>query len=88
MALRESCEARKYVQRADSWFGVALRPDGGVCGVVELIGAWKRDPAREAVLVDVVAGPRRPGMRVRRIGRNDRCHCGSGKKYKYCCIGR
>lgn len=21
-----------------------------------------------------------------RLGRNDRCHCGSGKKYKHCCL--
>ena len=24
---------------------------------------------------------------VPRIGRNDPCHCGSGKKYKHCCFG-
>jgi preprotein translocase subunit SecA len=23
-----------------------------------------------------------------RIGRNDMCPCGSGKKYKYCCLGK
>ncbi|MGL4819934.1 MAG: SEC-C metal-binding domain-containing protein, partial [Bacilli bacterium] len=22
------------------------------------------------------------------IGRNDRCHCGSGKKYKKCCMAK
>jgi hypothetical protein len=22
------------------------------------------------------------------LGRNDPCHCGSGKKYKQCCLGR
>jgi preprotein translocase subunit SecA len=21
-----------------------------------------------------------------KIGRNEQCHCGSGKKYKYCCL--
>lgn len=26
-------------------------------------------------------------MREPRIGRNDPCHCGSGKKYKRCCLG-
>lgn len=24
----------------------------------------------------------------KKIGRNDKCHCGSGKKYKYCCINK
>jgi hypothetical protein len=27
-------------------------------------------------------------MAERKIGRNDPCHCGSGKKYKHCCIHR
>ncbi len=22
------------------------------------------------------------------LGRNDRCHCGSGKKYKHCCYDK
>lgn len=25
---------------------------------------------------------------VARLGRNEPCHCGSGKKYKHCCIGK
>jgi len=25
---------------------------------------------------------------VKKIGRNDSCPCGSGKKYKKCCIGK
>jgi hypothetical protein len=29
-----------------------------------------------------------PGKGTRRIGRNDPCPCGSGKKYKRCCGGR
>ena len=27
-----------------------------------------------------------PTSKTRKIGRNDPCHCGSGKKYKYCCL--
>ena len=29
--------------------------------------------------------PQQPVIR-RKIGRNDKCHCGSGKKYKKCCL--
>jgi SEC-C motif-containing protein len=25
---------------------------------------------------------------TRNLGRNDPCHCGSGKKYKQCCLGK
>jgi tetratricopeptide (TPR) repeat protein/2-polyprenyl-3-methyl-5-hydroxy-6-metoxy-1,4-benzoquinol methylase len=28
------------------------------------------------------------GLTMNRIGRNDPCHCGSGKKYKQCCMQR
>lgn len=27
-------------------------------------------------------------VQVREVGRNDRCPCGSGKKYKQCCAAR
>lgn len=33
-------------------------------------------------------GSRAPVLRVLRVGRNDRCPCGSGKKYKHCCADR
>ena len=28
---------------------------------------------------------KRPLEKSQKIGRNDKCSCGSGKKYKYCC---
>jgi preprotein translocase subunit SecA len=33
-------------------------------------------------------GPRQPSqpVRVQKVGRNDPCPCGSGKKYKKCCM--
>jgi preprotein translocase subunit SecA len=30
-------------------------------------------------------GPRQPVRREQKVGRNDPCPCGSGKKYKKCC---
>jgi len=30
-------------------------------------------------------GPKKPVVRMRKVGRNDLCPCGSGKKYKNCC---
>jgi len=29
-----------------------------------------------------------PVQRKHKVGRNDPCPCGSGKKYKKCCLGR
>ena len=48
--LRAHCEFRKYAQRADSWFGLAVRPDGSVRAVVEVVGKWSRSEAGEAML--------------------------------------
>lgn len=39
-------------------------------------GEWRYDE-REV-------NPKQPPVRVDKIGRNDPCHCGSGKKYKKC----
>lgn len=52
--------------------------------VEELAGLWRRQtPKRPAPQAGTGAGPART-----RIGRNDPCPCGSGKKYKKCCMGK
>jgi tetratricopeptide (TPR) repeat protein len=33
-----------------------------------------------------VRAPRRVAQPARKIGRNEKCPCGSGRKYKYCCL--
>jgi len=82
--LRAHCERRKYLQKANSWFGLALGPDGSVRLVAELVGPWQFDAARET------AWGNAPAMRpmnsvVGKVGRNDPCPCGSGRKFKRCC---
>ncbi|MBB6671501.1 preprotein translocase subunit SecA [Cohnella nanjingensis] len=46
----------------------------------------KREAVAEGQAVDTKAeqGPKRPAKQEQRIGRNDPCPCGSGKKYKMC----
>ena len=34
---------------------------------------------------DESRGPSQPVVKGKKIGRNDQCPCGSGKKYKKCC---
>ena len=43
-------------------------------------GEWLYDEGHVTPLTIVRAGPK--------IGRNDPCPCGSGKKYKHCCLGK
>ncbi|MGE4282155.1 MAG: preprotein translocase subunit SecA [Clostridia bacterium] len=49
----------------------------------------QRPPERERVAEPIDAihgdGPAKPIVKGERIGRNDPCPCGSGKKYKKCC---
>ena len=47
------------------------------------------EPKREQVAVPMESGgdgtaPQRPAAK-KKVGRNDPCPCGSGKKYKHCC---
>ena len=47
----------------------------------------RRQRKQEMVMgaAEEAAEPRRPVIRGRKIGRNEPCPCGSGKKYKKCC---
>ena len=86
--LRRHCEKRKYSQKAGKWFGLALRLDGSIQLAAELSGPWKFNEVLETVLASGPSGHSLDAAARRQIGRNDRCPCGSGKKYKRCCIDR
>jgi hypothetical protein len=59
-----------------SWTARAIPPDR----LVAVLAAFERGLRRGE------AGRGRP-VRAARVGRNDACPCGSGKKYKRCCLG-
>ena len=73
--------------------------DGDDTGTVEFRARFRQDGAMQAhhekstfrrndgrwVYVDGVIDPKGPPRRVEKVGRNDPCPCGSGKKYKKCC---
>lgn len=92
--LRAHCERRKYTERADSWFGVCIRPKNRSLRFgLNLDYKWEqsaemdaktRDLPRPGKLADLLA----PAVQKRKIGRNEPCPCGSGKKYKNCCLKR
>ena len=86
--LQQHCEFRKYTERANSWFGLALTPEGSVLLVTELVGKWKVDPVMTRRAEGWAAKNSGKMKRKPKIGRNDPCYCGSGKKFKHCCIGR
>jgi uncharacterized protein len=52
--------------------------------VSQLAGLWRRNtPERRTPLVQATVTQTSP-----RVGRNDPCPCGSGLKYKKCCLGK
>jgi len=92
--LETHCVKRKYQQRAAQWFGISVNPDGQVQFGVTLDFPWERSEE-----MDRQTAHMKPAARVRdalaqhtqrvnrtKLGRNEPCHCGSGRKYKKCCM--
>jgi hypothetical protein len=94
-ALQRHCHARKYTEHAQTWFGVCVMPsDTSLRFGLNLDYAWERNDRLDA-LTNNMAKPgnlsallKQSGTSTRKIGRNDPCRCGSGKKYKKCCLPR
>ena len=85
--LIEHCKRRKYSQKATKWFGICVSNDRKVRYGIRLQGSWEYDANMEQKVRELdqrnVRGKRRV---VGTIGRNDPCPCGSGRKYKHCCL--
>ena len=82
--LQAYCHARKYVQRAQRWFGLSVDPQGGLQFALVLDFPWQQSAElttsrmRRNKSLGQQPTPRPAGVKV---GRNDPCPCGSGKKY-------
>lgn len=80
----------KYRSRAVRAVGLAFDPafqGRGFVGAVWFEFPWVRDEKMETIVTgEVTKFLPRPGEKKR--GRNDPCPCGSGRKFKNCCIDR
>jgi hypothetical protein len=91
--LRRHCERRKYTEKADSWFGVCLGShDARLRFGVSLDYPWKQDMAMDEATKklprpapNIKVAMREPATK-QKVGRNDPCPCGSGLKFKKCCL--
>lgn len=91
-ALRQHSAVRKYAGKATSWYGLCLHPDSMRIrfGLV-LAYPWMLDPsmdeaARSLAKAKTLVSTMRELRRKSKVGRNDPCPCGSGRKYKKCCL--
>jgi len=86
------CTMRKYVQRSDDWFGIVVAPDTGAIRFgVHTQSPWVKDPEMDILTREMQKSPSAkrivfPKFAIaKKVGRNDPCPCGSGKKSKRCC---
>ncbi len=95
--LDRHCEIRKYVQKADQWFGVCIdissqRLRFGVNKEFKWEQSDEMDKAtKDSPNLQSLKGKSKVNFNIvtrkyKKIGRNERCPCGSGKKYKQCCL--
>ena len=91
--LSAHCRLRKYDAKASAWYGVLLDPaSGAIRGALVLEEDWKPDPQMDAATAVWRKRPPVPISQLaslpKKVGRNDLCPCGSGRKHKKCCLGR
>ena len=88
-ALRQSCVAHKYNRQAEKWVGIEMRSDGTVGATETLHYPWTRDAFVEHMIRSRGKETKIVGLTdsrgTHKVGRNDPCPCGSGKKFKRCC---
>lgn len=94
--LESYCTLRKYKEKAGEWFGLCMSSSGpDVRFGISLVFPWTQDEKMD----EKVKGMQTPlpidqaleslmrgRNRANKIGRNDPCSCGSGRKFKKCCL--
>jgi hypothetical protein len=82
-ALRGHCVKRKYIQKAMTWFGICIDRQAQVRFGIGLKYEWQQNWRMDRFVSDLIERPTST-----KVGRNDPCPCGSGKKFKKCCLGQ
>ncbi|MGZ0077509.1 SEC-C metal-binding domain-containing protein [Methylomonas sp. YC3] len=92
-ALQRHCYARKYTEHAQTWFGVCVHPmDQALRFGINLEFPWEQNDTMDTLTRNMgkpgnLNSLLREAAKARaKVGRNTICPCGSGKKYKKCCL--
>lgn len=95
--LDRHCELRKYDQKANQWFGVCIGTKSQRLRFgVNMEFKWEQSNEMDEITKDLpkpqlLKGKNKVNFQTitrksKKIGRNEKCPCGSGKKYKKCCL--
>jgi hypothetical protein len=92
--LQSHCEVRKYATKCNTWYGLCLHPDDlSIRFGTTLNGEWVYDYKLEQEVIKLNRSKNKKTIsldtnRIKKLGRNEPCICGSGKKYKKCCLNK
>lgn len=95
--LEHHCERRKYSFKAKTWFGICLGVENDDLKFgITLDYNWVQSDELDKVVLELPKGQNLKGKSsinfkastgsTQKIGRNEKCPCGSGKKHKKCCL--
>jgi|SaaInlStandDraft_5_1057022.scaffolds.fasta_scaffold150899_1 hypothetical protein len=74
-------EFSKYASKASEWFGLCIDHKKQWRFATGVSYEWKQHYG-----MDGAVGEFKNIREKSKTGRNDQCHCGSGIKYKKCCL--
>lgn len=96
------CEMRKYICKASTWVGLCFSPlNQRFRFSIFLEHPWEYSVEMDKLASDLPAIGKqhevkdgkvnfkrinKKASKHKKVGRNDTCPCGSGKKYKHCCL--
>jgi len=85
--LTEYCMVKKYQMKANLWLGFAAMASSSRNFELVMVGngPWKHDSQLEELANKYYTKSTPINLKTRKkVGRNDPCPCGSGKKYRKC----
>lgn len=87
--LENHCILRKYKHKSNCWFGIAIDIDNArVRFGVNKIYKWQQSDEMDKKCGIFPFSRKMAYPSTQKVGRNEPCPCGSGKKYKKCCINQ
>jgi len=95
--LEQHCKKRKYSQKARSWYGICIgQVDSRVRFGINADYEWVQSNTMDEIVRNLPLPQFQKGKakinfktitrKSIKTGRNEKCPCGSGKKYKRCCL--